>query len=59
LFTAFLGAAIVAAHPDGPRDDPNRARTTRWFARNWQRSTRRAYLVPWGLREELRSPLAA
>jgi predicted metal-dependent phosphoesterase TrpH len=30
------GAAIVAAHPHGPRDDPNYARTTRWFSRNWR-----------------------
>jgi predicted metal-dependent phosphoesterase TrpH len=113
------GAAIVAAHPHGARDDPNRGRTTRWFSRNWQRldglvdryelfnrrqtfgwvaeadlpgiatgdfhrlehlrtwktllpcakseqaviehlrSSRRAYVVPWGLRDELRTPLAA
>jgi predicted metal-dependent phosphoesterase TrpH len=31
------GAAIIAAHPHGPRDDPNPLRTTRWFSRNWQR----------------------
>lgn len=31
------GAAIVAAHPHGPRDDPNPMRTTRWFSRNWRR----------------------
>jgi predicted metal-dependent phosphoesterase TrpH len=113
------GAAIIAAHPHGPRDDPNRARTTRFFSRNWRRldglvdryelfnrrqtfgwvaeaglpgiatgdfhrlehlrtwktllpcakteaavvdhlrSSRRAYIVPWGLRDELRRPLAA
>ena len=113
------GAAIVAAHPHGPRDDPNPTRTTRWFSGNWQRldglvdryelfnrqqtfgwvaeaglpgvasgdfhrpehlktwktllpcakneaaviehlrSSRRAYFVPWGLRDELRKPLAA
>ena len=113
------GAAIVAAHPHGERDDPSRGRTTRWFSRNWQRldglvdryelfnrrqtfgwvaeaglrgiatgdfhrlehlrtwktllpcakneqavidhlrSSRRAYVVPWGLRDELRRPLAA
>lgn len=113
------GAAIVAAHPHGPRDDPNVARTTRWFARNWPRldglvdryelfnrqqtfgwvaeaglpavatgdfhrlehlqtwktllpcpkteaavvehlrSGKRAYVVPWGLRDELRKSLAA
>jgi predicted metal-dependent phosphoesterase TrpH len=29
------GAAIIAAHPHGPRDDPNPLRTTRWFSRNW------------------------
>ena len=113
------GAAILAAHPHGARDDPSRGRTTRWFARNWQRldglvdryelfnrrqtfgwvaeaglpgiatgdfhrlehlrtrktllpcakneqaviehlrSSRRAYVVPWGLRDELRKQLAA
>ena len=113
------GAAIVAAHPHGARDDPNYARTTRWFSRNWQRldglvdryelfnrrqtfgwvaeaglpgiatgdfhrlehlrtwktllpcakteraviehlqSSRRAYIVPWGLRDDLQTPLAA
>jgi predicted metal-dependent phosphoesterase TrpH len=113
------GAAIIAAHPHGLRDDPAQGRTTRWFSRNWQRldglvdryelfnrrqtfgwvaeaglpgiasgdfhrlehlrtwktllpcakteadvighlrSSRRAYLVPWGLRDELRKPLAA
>jgi hypothetical protein len=113
------GAAIVAAHPHGPRDDPKPKRTTRWFSRNWRgldglvdryelfnrhqtfgwvaeaglpgvatgdfhrpehlqtwktllpcrksetavvehlRSDRRAYVVPWGLRDELRKPLAA
>jgi predicted metal-dependent phosphoesterase TrpH len=31
------GAAIVAAHPHGERDDPNSARTTRFFTRNWDR----------------------
>ena len=31
------GGAIIAAHPHGARDDPNRGRTTRWFSRNWQR----------------------
>ena len=31
------GAAIIAAHPHGPRDDPNPMRTTRWFSRNWRR----------------------
>lgn len=113
------GAAIVAAHPHGARDDPQRGRTTRWFSRNWRRldglidryelfnrrqtfgwvaeaglpvvatgdfhrlehlrtwktllpcakneaaviaylrSTRRAYVMPWGVGEELWSPLAA
>jgi predicted metal-dependent phosphoesterase TrpH len=113
------GAAIVAAHPHGTRDDPHRGRTTRWFSKNWHRldglvdryelfnrrqtfgwvaeaglpgiatgdfhrlehlrtwktllpcpkseqaviehlrSSRRAYVVPWGLRDELRRPLAA
>ena len=111
------GAAIVAAHPHGARDDPSYARTTRWFSRNSQRldglvdryelfnrrqtfgwvaeaglpgiatgdfhrvehlrtwktlpcaktehaviehlqSSRRAYIVPWGLRDELPKPLA-
>jgi hypothetical protein len=31
------GAALIAAHPHGPRDDPNPERTTRWFSRNWRR----------------------
>jgi hypothetical protein len=113
------GAAIIAAHPHGLRDDPNPERTTRWFRHNWQRlngvvdryelfnrrqtfgwvaeaglpgvatgdfhrlehlrswktllacakreaavvaylrSTQRAYVVPWGLGDELRRPLAA
>jgi hypothetical protein len=30
-------AAIVAAHPHGECDDPNTARTTRFFSRNWER----------------------
>jgi hypothetical protein len=30
------GAAIVAAHPHGGKDDPRPARTTRWFWRNWR-----------------------
>jgi hypothetical protein len=28
---------LVDPHPHGARDDPSRGRTTRWFARNWQR----------------------
>jgi predicted metal-dependent phosphoesterase TrpH len=31
------GAAIVAAHPHGERDDPNSERTTRYFSRNSDR----------------------
>lgn len=30
------GAAIVAAHPHGEKDDPNSLRTTRFFRRHWQ-----------------------
>lgn len=113
------GAAIVAAHPHGGKDDPRPERTTRWFWRNHQRlegvvdryelvnrrqtfgwvaeaglpaiatgdfhrvehlrswktllpcakseravigylrSDRRAYVIPWGLPDELGDPLAA
>jgi predicted metal-dependent phosphoesterase TrpH len=113
------GAAIVAAHPHGGKDDPRPERTTRWFWRNherldgvvdryevvnrrqtfgwvaeaglpaiatgdfhraehlrsWKtllpcakneravvsylRSDRRAYVMPWGLPDELGDPLAA
>jgi predicted metal-dependent phosphoesterase TrpH len=113
------GAAIVAAHPHGGKDDPRPERTTRWFWRNharlddvvdryelvnrrqtfgwvaeaglpaiatgdfhraehlgsWKtllpcakgeravvgylRSERRAYLMPWGLPDELGDPVAA
>lgn len=113
------GAAIVAAHPHGGKDDPRPERTTRWFWRNherldgvvdryevvnrrqtfgwvaeaglpaiatgdfhrvehlrsWKtllpcakneravvsylRSDRRAYVMPWGLSDELGDPLAA
>lgn len=31
------GAAIIAAHPHGGKDDPHPERTTRWFWRNHQR----------------------
>jgi hypothetical protein len=113
------GAAIIAAHPHGGKDDPRPERTTRWFWRNherlgglvdryelvnrrqtlgwvaeaglpavaagdfhrvehlrsWKtllpcskteravvnhlRSDGRAYLMPWGLPDELADPLAA
>jgi hypothetical protein len=113
------GAAIIAAHPHGGKDDPHPDRTTRWFWRNherldgvvdryelvnrrqtfgwvaeaglpaiatgdfhraehlwsWKtllpcakseravvgylRSERRAYLMPWGLSDELGDPVAA